>query len=271
MTISQAQAAFNYEDVTQRIRYEDHLVVYTSSNPLIHETKSLGKGKDVRLYIFADLNERFTQKFFRETFPELKTRLGDKVTFIYRHHLYTADSKNSLKTAQYVECAAAQNIFWSNIPTLIQNSNSLTTKIFGENLDSIALEKCLKDLNTLAVINDQNNFAEKLGFVGIPTFIVENTKDRTALAVKIDGIHEASYYERAVNEIIEELTKKQESQRLKQEVLDLKSKLAERQKPWYERVQIADASNISVTTTTITLAIIIIVIYTLVAKRKPKQ
>lgn len=131
----------------------------------------------VKIHIYGDMLERFTQSFLNTTFPELKNK-NSQVQFIFHHSIYLPWIDNSNKTRLNSECLAKQNQFWPNISN-IQNNQDLV------NIDQNQFKSCLDNSEVNSYVGSSGDQNMYFSSSSVPTFILQKTG--TENAIRING------------------------------------------------------------------------------------
>lgn len=211
-------AQVKYEDVVEKIHYTHPNRAMGSHDPFDARKEIGAQNSLLKVYIWGDLNEKYTQKFFKEIFEPLRSKYGQEALFIYNHRAFLMQD-NSIRAGMIAECAAKQGQFWDNVLPIIDNSSNLETYGYLRGTNSQELESCLKDPYTRIVIETSENDGKYFGFNSIPTLVIQNTQNPQGYSIKISGTQDLAIFDRAFLEAKEgDLTKK--------DLTDLKSKVS---------------------------------------------
>lgn len=227
LSVKDAYAQVQYEDVVEKIHYTHPNRGIGSHDPYDAKKQFGSTAPILKVYIWGDLGERFTKKFFTEVFPSLKDKYSNEALFIYNHRAFLMQDK-SVQAGMLGECTARQGKFWENVNPILDNGDLGKLDYLKEvNIDQI--KECLKDPYTKTVIEVSENDGKYFGFNGIPTTIVQNASKPLDYSVKVNGSQDLQIFERAFLEAKEgDLTKK-ELQDLKSEVSNLKEDVKQTQ------------------------------------------
>jgi len=123
--------------------------------PLRSEAPVLGRSDaKVTIIEFSDFQCPYCQRFFNDTFGQLKSRYIDTggVKFVFRNFPLSGLHQNAEKAAEAAECANRQGKFWQYHDLLFKNGQS-----DGTGLDTASLKKYADELGL-----DQNKFNQCL-------------------------------------------------------------------------------------------------------------
>ena len=152
--------------------------------------------KDAKVTVveFADFQCPYCQKFFIDTFSQIKSQYIDtgKIKYVYRHFPLTAIHVNAQISAVAAECANRQGKFWEYHNLLYKNGQADGTGLalsdlkkyadsFGLNKGTLGFGKdkfnqCLDSSATLKIVQDDTAEGTKDGVSGTPTFFVNGQK-----------------------------------------------------------------------------------------------
>lgn len=217
-------AQMNYEEVVEKIRYT-HPRLIGSEGETLNQTsgakKEIGLQSPVlKVYIWADLGERFTKKFFDETFETLKNKYSQEALFIYNHRAFLMQDK-SIRAGMIGECAAKQGQFWNNIDGIMKSLDNLESLDYLQNVNRGDIDKCLNDPYTKRIIEISEGDGKYLGFNGIPTVVIQNAVKPQQYSLKVSGAQDISIFERAFLEAKEGDLNKKELEEIKTKVKEL--------------------------------------------------
>ncbi len=131
---------------------------------------------------FSDFQCPYCGKFFEQTEPALIREYVEtgKVQFVYKHFAFLG--KASIAAAQASECAADQGAFWPYHDRLFDAQSGENGGAFSQDnlivmardlgLDVARFEPCLRNGETLARVETDQQEAARAGLRGTPTFIV---------------------------------------------------------------------------------------------------
>jgi protein-disulfide isomerase len=151
---------------------------------------TIGKSSaKVTLYEFSDFQCPFCEKFYSETFGQIKSKYIDtgKVKLVYRHYPLLSHA-SAQKAAEAAECASRQGKFAEYQDLLFKNGKSdgagLAVADLKKYADQLGLNKgllnlgankfntCLDNGETVGVINQDKADAGKIGISGTPSFVI---------------------------------------------------------------------------------------------------
>lgn len=224
---SSAQAQVQYEDVVEKIHYT-HPNMTTGGQPFDAKKEIGSENPTLRVFIWADLGETFTKKFFDEAFEALEKKHSQDTQFIFVHRSFLMQN-TSVRAGIIGECAAQQGQFWNNIRPITQNLNDLSNLGYLNNIDKTQMEKCIADPLTKNVITASEDSAKYVGINGIPTLIIQNVAKPQPYSVKVSGAQSLSIFERAFQEAKDGDLSKQEIEDLKTQMTVLKQNVQQTQ------------------------------------------
>ena len=160
-------------------------------------------GKDlakVELVEFSDFQCPFCQRFFEQTYPEIKQKYIDtgKVQFVYRHFPLPSH-QNAQKAAEASECAADQGKFFEYHDTLFENMQSDGTGLAIADLKQYAADlglntskfnQCLDNGEKAEIVKSDLSAGQSIGVNGTPTLFVNG--------IRIIGAQPTSVFEAAI-------------------------------------------------------------------------
>lgn len=136
------------------------------------------KDASVTIIEFSDFQCPFCEKFFTQTFPQIKKNYiqTGKIKYVYRD--YPLDiHQYANKAAQAAKCGDEQGKFWEFHDKIFENQNSLNNESFSQfakelGLNTNEFNNCLdsgrKVQNVLKDFQDGNSY----GVTGTPTFFI---------------------------------------------------------------------------------------------------
>ena len=133
---------------------------------------------------FSDFTCGYCGRFYRQTFPALKTRYFEsgKVRFAYRD--YPRDEEGwGLVAAHAARCAGEQGQFWEMHNRLFDQGARLGKGIMLQIAKELRLKidplmQCMDSQKHVEAILADRDMAVKLGFHGTPGFLVVKTDGR---------------------------------------------------------------------------------------------
>lgn len=132
----------------------------------------------VALIEFADYQCPYCERFYRQSFGNLKSRFIDsgKVMYVYRD-LPAPNRPQALPAAIAARCAGEQGKFYEMQSLLFSNGSSLQQSSYARfakklGLDSSKFQACLIDNNQVEKVRQDINEAQSLGIRGTPTFYI---------------------------------------------------------------------------------------------------
>lgn len=180
--------AVDYREMIKR-QYNPAFVRTIESNVMREHLifKSTGNNNaPIKFHIFADLDEVFSQKFFKDNFPYLIRTYDQNVQFIYHHKIYLVESTTNLFFGHLTECLAQQGALWNN--TLAFTSFlSVDDKVF-DLVDKDLLKICLNDPTIKAEVRVDTAYSFDNTGIGVPAFVLYNTAKPTKGYTLISGI-----------------------------------------------------------------------------------
>lgn len=223
--VQPVNAQVRYEDVVEKIRYTHPNRMIGpeggTANQPFDAKKEIGPQNPVlKVYIWADLGERFTKKFFDEAFESLKNKYSQEALFIYNHRAFLMQD-TSVRAGMIGECTAKQGQFWTNINPIMNNVDNLDSLDYLQNVDRPEIEKCLKNPYTKSVIDISEEDGKYSGFNSIPTVVIQNIAKPQQYSIKVSGAQELSIFERAFLEAEEGDLNKKDLEEIKTKVTEL--------------------------------------------------
>lgn len=150
------------------------------------DAPKIGAGKVV-IYEFSDFQCPFCQKFYKETYSQIKKNYIDtgKITFVYRHFPLTSIHQFAEKAAEAAECANSQDKFWQYHDLLFNNSKSdgggLSVSDLGKyaveaGLDTAKFNTCLGGGGVAEKVAEDLKIGQEAGVTGTPAFFINGKK-----------------------------------------------------------------------------------------------
>lgn len=151
------------------------------------------KNAKVTMYEFSDFQCPFCQKFFNETYGQLKTKYLDtgKVKLVFRHYPLSFH-QNAQKAAEAGECASRQGKFSQYHDLLFKNGKGDGTGLAIDDLKKYAndlglnsgnfgfgknkFNTCLDNGEAAEVVKKDMADAGAIGISGTPSFVINGTK-----------------------------------------------------------------------------------------------
>lgn len=126
---------------------------------------------------FSDFQCPFCERFFNETYPQLKQKYGDKIHFVYRDFPLSQIHPQADIAAQAANCANAEGKFWEYHDILFKNQSKLQRDdLVGYaaqlGIDKTKFGKCLDSRTYDPQINQDIQDGFNLGVGGTPTFFI---------------------------------------------------------------------------------------------------
>ena len=112
----------------------------------------------------------------------------DDVRWIFRHYTLNSGHEQAPAAATAAECAGEQERFWDYSDALYEKHASLGTNTYLQiaekmQLDMTRFSSCLTTTKHQAAIDADNASAEKLEFVGVPTWFVNGKRVSGAMTL----------------------------------------------------------------------------------------
>ncbi len=121
----------------------------------------------------------FCGRFHAETFPDIQSFIdrGD-VFYVYRHFPRSAED---VRIANFAECAAEQDAFFSFIDRIYSNQGAVSDANLRAHaqalgLDMSAFDSCVESGRNRGVADDHLAEARQVGVTGTPTFFVNDNR-----------------------------------------------------------------------------------------------
>jgi protein-disulfide isomerase len=126
---------------------------------------------------FSDFQCPFCERFFTETYPQLKQKYGDKIHFVYRDFPLSQIHPQADIAAQAANCANGEGKFWEYHDILFKNQSKLQRDdLVGYatqlGIDKTKFSKCLDSRTYDPQINQDIQDGFNLGVGGTPTFFI---------------------------------------------------------------------------------------------------
>lgn len=145
---------------------------------------SLGTGK-VEIVEFSDFQCPYCQRFFNESYKEIKAKYIDtgKVKLVFRHYPLPFH-QNAQKAAEAFECAGKQGQAFAYHDILFAkgqadgtglNVSDLKQYAKDLGLDQTKFNTCLDSGETAAIVKADLAEGQKIGVSGTPTFYIDGT------------------------------------------------------------------------------------------------
>jgi hypothetical protein len=231
-TVGAARAEDTYGQYVEKIHFTYMNRTMGSHDPY-DAKKEIGPSNSIlKIYMWGDLSNRYTKKFFDETFEQLRNKYPNAL-FKYSHYATLMQDK-PVQAGMIAECAANQDQFWENISPLMNNLDNLDSLNYLKNIDISKMKECLKDPYTKIVVRTSTDDAAYYGFNSTPMFVIQNTSKPNQYSIKLTGAQDFTVFDQAFTEALEgDLTKKDLEEiktkvnTLQQDVNETKSKVQE--------------------------------------------
>ena len=142
---------------------------------------------------FTDYQCPYCNRFFKNTFPQLKKNFIDtgKLRLVVKD-LPLAFHRNARPAAQAAHCAGDQKKFWPMHDKLYENGKRLNPENLPGYakelaLDVSAFKECIAQKSHLTAIDKDEKEARAAGITGTPTFVLGKTRKDIIDGVKIRG------------------------------------------------------------------------------------
>lgn len=173
----------------------------------------LGKSDaPLTLVEFTDYQCPFCGWFETTTFPAIKKNYIDtgKLRLIVRDLPLDGLHPFALKAAQSVHCAGDQGKFWEMKELVFKNQNKLDVDSLAGYAKDLALndvifKSCMADGKHLQEIGNEARYAQSLGIIGTPTFILGKSAGGTVEGRVIVGAQPLETFEAAIDEMLGKL------------------------------------------------------------------
>ncbi|EKD65149.1 MAG: hypothetical protein ACD_50C00175G0004 [uncultured bacterium] len=215
-----ASAQSDYSPFIEKIHY-NHISRGIGPHDPYDAKKAIGSDNPTLIvYIWGDLNERYTKMFFDNIFETLKDKYSNEALFVYNHRAFLMQDR-SIRAGMIGECVAQEGQFWNNIKGITNNLDNLDSLDYLENIDRGKIESCLNDPYTKTVIEVSENDGKFLGFNTIPTIVIKNIAKPQQYSIKVMGAQNISVFERAFLEAKEGDLSNTDLVEVKEKVTDL--------------------------------------------------
>jgi protein-disulfide isomerase len=126
---------------------------------------------------FSDFQCPFCERFYTDTYPQLKQKYGDKIRFVYRDFPLSQIHPQADIAAQAANCAHSEGKFWEYHDILFKNQSKLQRDdLVGYatqlGIDKTNFSKCLDSRTYDPQINQDLQDGFNLGVGGTPTFFI---------------------------------------------------------------------------------------------------
>lgn len=113
----------------------------------------------------------------------------DDVRWIFRHYTLNPGHPEALMAANAAECAGEQGRFWEYTDALYESHASLSAEAYTELAERLQLEpnrfgSCMAARPHQAAIDTDNAEAERLEFIGVPTWFVNGKRVSGAMSLE---------------------------------------------------------------------------------------
>ena len=125
---------------------------------------------------FSDFQCPFCREWQQNTYQPLMAAYPGKIRLVYRDFPLTSIHPNAFPAAEAAQCANEQNAFWPYHDKLF-NSENLSDDIYKQyaqelNLDMTKFNTCITNHTYDKTIQDNSDFATKIGVDSTPTFFI---------------------------------------------------------------------------------------------------
>ena len=169
------------------------------------------KDAPLTLVEFTDYQCPYCQRFFRDTYPQLKAKYIDtgKLRLVVKDFPLSFH-KNARKAAQAAHCAGDQERFWEMHDLLFDNANRLQAKLlpgYAEalSMDVAEFDECLASNRHLTAIDGDSRDARTAGITGTPSFVLGKTDGDTLVGARITGAKPLQIFERQIEALLAQL------------------------------------------------------------------
>jgi protein-disulfide isomerase len=139
--------------------------------------------KDAKVTIveFSDFECPFCGKYFRETFPQVKSDYIDtgKVAYVFRHFplSFHQNARPAALASECVKALGSDEVFWKYHDTLYANQTSLTTENLKKFASDLGLDigTCLDTAKYASEVDKDFQDGQKYGVKGTPAFFINGT------------------------------------------------------------------------------------------------
>jgi protein-disulfide isomerase len=126
---------------------------------------------------FSDYECPYCQKFHRETFDRLLESYPDQIRFVYRDFPLASIHPNATPASEAANCANEQGAFWDYHYLLFDGPRGLNTDAYlgyaqDLSLDMAAFGECLDSRRYQDEVQEDFDFAARLGVRSTPTFFI---------------------------------------------------------------------------------------------------
>ena len=177
---------------------EKFIAGLTGKEPMLGQ-----KSAPVTMVEFADYQCPFCERFFSQSFPEIKQKYIDtgKVKFIFANVSFLG--QESSDAAQAAQCAGEQNQYWAYHDLLYKNQHGenqgafVQSKLIGFaeklGLNTTDFNVCLTGHKYQKAVADATTLSQKYSVSGTPTFFINNkiikgAQPASSIEVIIDSV-----------------------------------------------------------------------------------
>jgi protein-disulfide isomerase len=167
--LASAQGGGAQVDIPEQVKRYD---VPTDGNPSSGPEKA-----PITIIEFSDYQCPFCREWFQDTWPQIQKNYGDKVRLVYRDFPLYGIHANAEPAAEAARCAGDQGKYWEFHNAIFSSTADLTRDTFDSiakdlKLDATALNKCIDAHTHKAEVENNYQYAAKLGVGSTPTFFI---------------------------------------------------------------------------------------------------
>ncbi len=132
----------------------------------------------VTIVEFSDFQCPYCEIFFKQTYPLIKQKYGDKIRFAYRHFPISALHPDAERAALASECANEQGKFWDYHDALFGNQQNLSRDALIKYASMVKVTDvqqfttCLDTQKYMGKVQEDMNAGTGYSVTGTPTFFI---------------------------------------------------------------------------------------------------
>ncbi len=132
----------------------------------------------VTIVEYSDFQCVFCERFFTQTYPQIKQDYGDRILFVFKHFPIASIHPDAERAANAAECAHEQGKFWEYHDTLYSNQNDLSRDALIKYAttagipDIAQFTQCVDSSKYAAVVQADEAQGISIGVNGTPSFFI---------------------------------------------------------------------------------------------------
>jgi protein-disulfide isomerase len=135
-------------------------------------------GAKVTIVEFSDFQCVFCERFFTQTYSQIKQEYGDRIRFVFKHFPIASIHPDAERAANAAECAHEQGKFWEYHDTLFSNQGDLSRDALIKYAttagipDTATFTECVDSSKYAAVVQADEAQGISIGVSGTPSFFI---------------------------------------------------------------------------------------------------